>query len=43
MTQQDRHGLLSEKVTKQHVQFDPVKKICKCAESLEATSVIALL
>lgn len=36
-------GLLSEKVTKQHVQFDPVKKICKCAESLEATSVIALL
>lgn len=29
--------LLSEKVIKQHVQFDPVKKICQCAESLGAT------
>lgn len=28
--------LLSEKVIKQHVQFDPVKKVCKCAESLGA-------
>lgn len=38
MTQKDSHILLSEKLTKEHVQFDPIKKCINTEGSGRPTS-----